>query len=177
MRMKNFEKLLLCLLSYFCFTACDEIDEDLDETRSTAENTIIMFFPWSNNLKPCFIQNISDFKQVLQQKGLDNERYVVCIESSHGKVDIIELKKANGSFVEDTLDSYSDPRFTTSEGITYLLDRYICITYTIIMIKTFGDSETEKIWNGKKSPKLPPEIHKRAFAKLLIIHSAESEEI
>ena len=44
------------------------------------------------------------------------------------------------------------------------------------MIKSFGNSETEKIWNGKKSPKLPPEIHKRAFAKLLIIHSAESEE-
>ena len=123
MRMKKFEKLLLCLLSYFCFTACDEIDEDIDDTRSTAENTIIMFFPWSNNLKSCFIQNISDFKQVLQQKGLDNERYVVCIESSHGKVDIIELKKSNASFVEDTLDRYSDPRFTTSEGITHLLDR------------------------------------------------------
>ena len=44
------------------------------------------------------------------------------------------------------------------------------------MIKSFCDSETEKIWNGKKSSKLPPEIHKRAFAKLLIIHSAESEE-
>lgn len=44
------------------------------------------------------------------------------------------------------------------------------------MIKTFGNSETEKIWKGKKSPKLPPEIHKRAFTKLLIIHSAESEE-
>ena len=43
------------------------------------------------------------------------------------------------------------------------------------MIKSFGDSETEKIWNGKKSPKFPPEIQKRAFAKLLIIHSAESE--
>ena len=58
----------------------------------------------------------------------------------------------------------------------YLLDRYICRAYTVIMIKSFGDSETEKIWNGKKSSKLPLEIHKRAFAKLLIIHSAESEE-
>lgn len=28
------------------------------------------------------------------------------------------------------------------------------------MIKSFGDSETEKIWRGKKSSKLPPEIHK-----------------
>ncbi len=58
----------------------------------------------------------------------------------------------------------------------YLLDGYICISYTVIIIKSFGDSETEKIWNGKKSSKLPPDIHKRAFAKLLIIHSAESEE-
>ena len=44
------------------------------------------------------------------------------------------------------------------------------------MIKTFGDSETEKIWNGKKSPKLPPEIHTRDFSKLLIINSAECED-
>ena len=44
------------------------------------------------------------------------------------------------------------------------------------MIKSFGDSETEKIWNGQKSKKIPPDIHKRAFAKLLIIHSAESED-
>lgn len=44
------------------------------------------------------------------------------------------------------------------------------------MIKSFADSETEKIWNGKKSPKLPHEIHKRAFAKLMIINSAEKED-
>ena len=44
------------------------------------------------------------------------------------------------------------------------------------MIKTFGDSETEKIWNGKKSLRLPPDIHKRAFVKLLIINSAECED-
>jgi len=44
------------------------------------------------------------------------------------------------------------------------------------MIKSFADSETEKIWKGCKSAKLPPEIHKRAFAQLLIIHSAEKED-
>ena len=58
----------------------------------------------------------------------------------------------------------------------YLLDRYICETYNVVMIKTFGDSETEKIWNGKKSPRLPPDIYKRAFSKLLIINSAECED-
>ncbi|MBQ3838199.1 MAG: type II toxin-antitoxin system RelE/ParE family toxin [Treponema sp.] len=44
------------------------------------------------------------------------------------------------------------------------------------MIKSFANSETEKIWNGKKSTKIPLDIHRRAFAKLLIINSAESEE-
>lgn len=44
------------------------------------------------------------------------------------------------------------------------------------MIKSFADVETEKIWNGKKSKKLPPEIHKRAFTKLLLINSAENED-
>ncbi len=43
------------------------------------------------------------------------------------------------------------------------------------MIKSFADSETEKIWNGKKSAKIPTELHKRAFSKLLIINSAENE--
>ena len=50
----------------------------------------------------------------------------------------------------------------------YLLGRYICVAYTHTMIKSFADSETEKIWNGKKSPKLPP--------KLLIINSTEKED-
>ena len=58
----------------------------------------------------------------------------------------------------------------------YLLDGYILIADNIIMIKSFADPETEKIWKGSKSPKLPPEIHKRAFAKLLIINSAEKED-
>ena len=57
-----------------------------------------------------------------------------------------------------------------------LLDRYILIVDNIIMIKSFADSEIEKIWKGSKSPKFPPEIHKRAFAKLLIINSAEKED-
>ena len=44
------------------------------------------------------------------------------------------------------------------------------------MIVNFADSETEKIWQGKKSAKIPPEIQRRAFTKLLIIHSAENED-
>ena len=34
----------------------------------------------------------------------------------------------------------------------------------------------KKIRNGKKSSKLPPEIHKKVFYRLLIINSAEKED-
>jgi len=43
------------------------------------------------------------------------------------------------------------------------------------MIRSFGDSETEKIWKGFKVSKLPAEIYKRAFIKLLLINEASSE--
>lgn len=36
----------------------------------------------------------------------------------------------------------------------YLFDRYILITDNDFMIKSFADSEAEKIWNGKKSKKI-----------------------
>ena len=34
------------------------------------------------------------------------------------------------------------------------------------MIRNFGDRETERIWNGKPSRKLPPDIQKTARRKL-----------
>ena len=44
------------------------------------------------------------------------------------------------------------------------------------MIVSFGDKETEKIYNEIKSKKLPPEIQDRGLVKLLILNSATSEE-
>jgi len=46
----------------------------------------------------------------------------------------------------------------------------------MLMIKSFGDSETEKIHQQIKSKKLPLEIQKRALVKLLLIDAADSEE-
>ncbi len=36
------------------------------------------------------------------------------------------------------------------------------------MISSFGDKETEKIYNQEFSKKLPPEIQSRALIKLLL---------
>lgn len=41
------------------------------------------------------------------------------------------------------------------------------------MIKSFGDKETEKIWNGTYSKKFPTEIQHIARRKLRMINSAQ----
>lgn len=41
------------------------------------------------------------------------------------------------------------------------------------MIKEFGDKETEKIWNGIRSKKLPSEIQNVARRKLRMINNAQ----
>lgn len=40
------------------------------------------------------------------------------------------------------------------------------------MITTFADKETERIWSGRRSRKLPAEIHDRALAKLALLNRA-----
>lgn len=42
------------------------------------------------------------------------------------------------------------------------------------MIKTFGDKETEKIWKGISSRKLPVDIQHVARRKLRMIHNAQN---
>ncbi len=40
------------------------------------------------------------------------------------------------------------------------------------MIKSFRDTETERVFNRLRSRKLPPDIQRRAFRKLRQIHAA-----
>lgn len=44
------------------------------------------------------------------------------------------------------------------------------------MIASFADRETERIWNGQRSRKLPPDIQARARGKLAMLDAAESLE-
>ena len=44
------------------------------------------------------------------------------------------------------------------------------------MIHSFADKETERVWQGLRSRKLPPDIQARALAKLVLIEAAESLE-
>lgn len=40
------------------------------------------------------------------------------------------------------------------------------------MIKGFANAETEKLWQGTRSRRLPPDIQKRALVKLQLIDAA-----
>ena len=40
------------------------------------------------------------------------------------------------------------------------------------MLRSFGSKETEKIWNGVRSSKLPPEVQKTARRKLRMINNS-----
>lgn len=42
------------------------------------------------------------------------------------------------------------------------------------MIKNFNDKETELIWNGVRSKKLPPEVQSKSRRKLRMINNAQS---
>jgi len=42
------------------------------------------------------------------------------------------------------------------------------------MIKSFGDRETKKVWEGRRSKKLPVEIQNNARRKLRMINNAQN---
>lgn len=41
------------------------------------------------------------------------------------------------------------------------------------MIKSFGNKETEKVWNGQRSKKLPNDIQEIARRKLRMLHNSQ----
>lgn len=47
------------------------------------------------------------------------------------------------------------------------------VTLKVTMIKNFGDKESEKIWNGVVSKKLPIEIQEVARRKLRMLNNAQ----
>lgn len=44
------------------------------------------------------------------------------------------------------------------------------------MIRSFANSDTQKVWNGERSRKLPPDIVQRAYARLRMLDAAGSLE-
>ncbi|MCQ2198233.1 MAG: clostripain-related cysteine peptidase [Paludibacteraceae bacterium] len=109
------KKILFILFSVLALMSCDK---EKVHSESPVEKTTIMFFPWSTNLKTCFLQNINDFHQLIRNNRLNNERVMVCMETSPGEASIMEIKEEK---IVDVM-TYKDPSFTTVEGISNFLN-------------------------------------------------------
>jgi toxin HigB-1 len=55
-----------------------------------------------------------------------------------------------------------------------LIDDIIDICYYFAMIESFNDTETENIFHGVVSRKLPPDIQKTARRKLIYLYETET---
>ena len=56
-----------------------------------------------------------------------------------------------------------------------ILSHYDSIFLASIMIQSFGDSDTESLFNREQIKKLPSQLYYRARSKLLVIHAAANE--
>jgi toxin HigB-1 len=54
----------------------------------------------------------------------------------------------------------------------YILDNCHVIVYSLLMIKTFADKETQKLFVSGKSKRLPSDLLRRAIRRLEFIHFA-----
>lgn len=114
--MKRF-LLLILLIIPLAFTSCEQEDWPVK-----TDQTLLMYLPWSSNLKSYFETNISDFESVVQRNILKNERVVVFFCTSPTEAVLFELAYDNGKCIRKPLKIYHNPAFTTATGITSILN-------------------------------------------------------
>lgn len=113
-------QLSLCLITLsFLVLSCEkkETDEPVDNQK-----TLFMYLPWSSNLTSYFYTNISDMEEAISRKGLKGERVIVFISTTAQEATMFEITCKNGKCERITLKDYTNPPFTTAEGITSILN-------------------------------------------------------
>ena len=84
---------LVCTL--FIFSCQDDKEE---ETRIQSvrvpiksKQTLLMYMPWSGNLKPYFDINIADMEEAISDGNLENERVLVLLSNSETEASLFEM--------------------------------------------------------------------------------------
>ena len=112
------KSVIVILFLSFGMTSCEKEDPVIVPT----EQTVFMYLPWSTNLTSNFYQNISDLESVVGKNILKNERVIVFMCTTATKATLFELTYENGKSARKTLKEYTDPAYTTAEGITSILN-------------------------------------------------------
>lgn len=123
MKHMDIKRYIISLLSaVVLLSSCSNGDEPLpDEVRN--EKTLLMYLPWSSNLTTYFYQNISDMEAcIAEMGGLTDERVMVFMSESATEASLFEIKYEQGRCVRTDVKTYTNPAFTTKEGIAGILD-------------------------------------------------------
>jgi hypothetical protein len=117
---KIFGLCLVVLMSSLCMSCGSDHEEE--EVPEVNERTLLMFFPWSNNLYYYVLNNIKDMKSAIEANGLKNQRVLVLLANSgsHARLFEIELDKT-GVCQEVDLKEY-EGGFTSVSELCGLLE-------------------------------------------------------
>jgi hypothetical protein len=130
-------RFFFCLITIsfsFFLISCEKEDVKLPNQK-----TVFMYLPWpaDKTLTEAFEKNISDMEKAIGKRGLDYEKIVVFISTSSTKATLYEITCKNGICKHDTLKNYTNPSFTTAEGIAFILSEMKsaapALTYAMII--------------------------------------------
>lgn len=124
----------LLLFSIIVLASCGGNDDPVDPVEpfvpTKTKNTLFVFMPYTannngyNSLYENLKVNLEDMEQAIEQeKGLGNSQLIVFISESIKTSHLIYIgyNKNKGKCQRDTLKTYTDYDYTTSDGITSLL--------------------------------------------------------
>lgn len=119
----------LLLFSIIVLASCGGNDDPVDPFVPTkTKNTLFVFMPYTannngyNSLYENLKINLEDMEQAIkQEKGLGNSQLIVFISESIKTSHLIYIGYNKGKCQRDTLKTYTDYDYTTSDGITSLL--------------------------------------------------------
>jgi hypothetical protein len=113
-------KVFLPYIILLSFVECAK-EEPVTEEK-TAEHTLFIYMPWSTDLTGYFQGNINDFGAAIKQNILGNNKVIVYFMNTPNNALMFEMKYSRGECIRDTFKIYSDPEFTTENGISDILN-------------------------------------------------------
>lgn len=120
-------RILPLLLSIFLFsiTSCQQEDivehDDIYSPEKKHSHTVIVFFPWNENLTNNFERNILDMEKAVVNHNIENSRIIIVMSSSASKTNIIEIIHNNRSCYRDTLLTYHHATFKNKSNIARMI--------------------------------------------------------
>ncbi len=105
---------VICLLA-----SCSK--DDPEPTRET-EKTVLMYLPWSSNLTRDFERNINDIEEcIMNMRSTGDSRVLVFFSKTDSEAELFEIAYTNGACSRIAVKSYTNPDFTTVEGLSGIL--------------------------------------------------------